>query len=287
MSELKQRLLYSSIFIIVAGLIITLAPYLYFQPIFVAIVSCVIGIALWEYYLLAKAKGLAPSIATALWAVPFYLYAVYIAIIFPAWSALPWMILAIFLVLFFFEQFIKADQPIVNLSVTVFGIAYILIPLSCFISITYFFPASSQWDGRCWLIYLIAVTKMTDIGGLFVGRCFGRHKLAQQLSPNKTIEGSLGGILFGIAASLMFYLLADVWKLCSMHISLVEALGLGFLLSILAQIGDLSESLLKRDGGVKDSNPHLPGLGGALDILDSLLFTTPAVYLFLLIMEKS
>jgi phosphatidate cytidylyltransferase len=126
---------------------------------------------------------------------------------------------------------------------------------------------------------------MTDTGAYFTGKKFGKSKLAPHISPKKTIEGALGGMVFSLLTSLCFFFISDLFSL-SMQISFMESFVLGILVGVIGQIGDLIESLLKRDGGIKDSN-QLPGLGGILDVVDSLIFTTPLIYFFLRIFSKS
>ena len=127
---------------------------------------------------------------------------------------------------------------------------------------------------------MIVVTVMTDVGAYFAGKKFGKKKLAPNLSPGKTIEGAAGGLMLALIASLVMYFIN------SAHLSFFMAVLLGILFGIVGQAGDLAESLLKRDAGVKDSN-GLPGLGGVLDIVDSLLFTAPLTYLVLLCIPEA
>jgi phosphatidate cytidylyltransferase len=123
------------------------------------------------------------------------------------------------------------------------------------------------------LASLIATVKMSDTGQYFVGRAFGRHKLAPRVSPGKTWEGVLGGVLFAvIGAGLAFWF--------SGRFDLVGVICYAFALAPAGIIGDLAESLLKRDVGVKDSSTWMPGFGGVLDMLDSLLVAAPVAYLF-------
>jgi phosphatidate cytidylyltransferase len=113
---------------------------------------------------------------------------------------------------------------------------------------------------------------LTDIGCYYVGTKFGKRKLAAVISPNKTIEGSIGGMFFAILGAILVGLVIDLqWYI---------ALFAGIMCSIFAQIGDLCESLIKRDAGVKDSGTSLPGHGGFLDRTDSFILTIPVMYYF-------
>jgi phosphatidate cytidylyltransferase len=129
-------------------------------------------------------------------------------------------------------------------------------------------------DGTFLLSAFVLITALDDIGGFFVGTRFGKHKMAPSISPAKSWEGFVGGMLTCLMGGALFaFLLEDL--------SLIEGLGLGLLSSLLAPAGDLSESLVKRHIGVKDSGRLLPGHGGLLDRLDAILFCAPAAYLFM------
>lgn len=133
------------------------------------------------------------------------------------------------------------------------------------------------------LFSMIAVVKFTDIGAYFAGRAWGKNKMAPVLSPGKTWEGAAGGMLLAVAASL--FCLGPLAKMMGVATTggwlnwLVGALGYGLCVGLAGMLGDLAESLLKRDAGVKDSSDWLPGFGGVLDLLDSLLFAGPVAYL--------
>jgi phosphatidate cytidylyltransferase len=114
-----------------------------------------------------------------------------------------------------------------------------------------------------------------DTAAYGVGRAFGRRKLAPTLSPKKSVEGAMGGLAASIAAGLI----ARLWF--APYLTLLDALLLGALVGFFAQVGDLVESLLKRDAATKDSSGLIPGHGGALDRFDSLLFAAPIVYYYL------
>lgn len=127
------------------------------------------------------------------------------------------------------------------------------------------------------LFYSLFVIWATDSGAYFVGRAFGKRKLWPEISPKKTVEGSLGGILSALVVALLFYFFADL------GLSLAKLLVVTVVLSVFGQVGDLAESAFKRHYGVKDSGRILPGHGGILDRFDSLLFVWPLLY-FLYIM---
>lgn len=189
----------------------------------------------------------------------------------PSFSLLPFMIIFIGVVSLFFFHFDKIHGAIPSMAIALFGILYVAVPLGLILNIL--------WGaGRMWLLYLLIVTKITDVAAYFGGRLFGSKKLAPSLSPGKTIVGGIVGFVSAILFSFLFYFFQNYFL--GFSIDLTESLWLGALLGFLGQVGDLGESLFKRDADVKDSN-RLPGFGGILDLLDSLLLTTPVVYFFL------
>jgi phosphatidate cytidylyltransferase len=130
--------------------------------------------------------------------------------------------------------------------------------------------------GQFYVLYLIAVTKFSDMGAYLTGSAIGRHLMVPQISAKKTWEGFFGALAFALLCSLMLF------KLMPGHLSMLSwthATILGLLLGFAAVIGDLAESIIKRR--VKDSGNLLPGIGGALDLVDSLLFTAPLLFFYL------
>lgn len=241
--------------------------------------GAVIGV--WEYAQLARAKGLKPAVKLMMGVAFCEVFAFFISQKMGHSPLLPLTVLAIGIAAFFLFHFKESLQALVNIAVEFFGVIYITLPL-CFILGT-LYPATQHLipqDGRWWLAYLIVTTKITDVGAYFVGRIWGKHRLAPVLSPKKTIEGAVAGFCCATLASLLFYWLGKRFSQGMFDLAFSDALWLGMLIGVMGQVGDLAESLLKRDASVKDSNV-IPGLGGVLDMLDSLLFTSPIVYLFL------
>lgn len=174
----------------------------------------------------------------------------------------------------FLLQLTRRDNgsAILSIASTLLGLLYVAWMLSFFVRLKYL-PGGSGW-----LAFLILVAKSGDAGAYFVGTKFGRHKLIQRISPNKSLEGALGGAAMSLVVALV----------CKsfLPISFRHLFFLGFVVAILSQLGDLAESLIKRDAGVKDSGWIIPGLGGILDIIDSLLFTGPFLYFYLTLVLK-
>ena len=162
----------------------------------------------------------------------------------------------------------------VAIATTLLGLMYVPWLLN-FIQKINFFPGV---EGRYFLLYFVLITKFSDTGAYAVGSLVGRHKLIPRISPGKTWEGFAGAIALSTAASLVFvHFFGD--RMAGMN--WFHAVVLGVLLSVTAVIGDLIESLFKREAGVKDSGKCFPGIGGVLDLLDSLLFNAPIMYLYL------
>jgi phosphatidate cytidylyltransferase len=134
--------------------------------------------------------------------------------------------------------------------------------------------------GMLALIATIVTVKLSDTGAYFVGRSLGRTKLAPVLSPRKTVEGALGGIIAACLGSALTFLIIgpSVMGIKSSQTSMVAICGFGISLAVAGMIGDLFESLLKRDANTKDSSGWLPGLGGVLDILDSVPVAAPVSF---------
>ena len=166
----------------------------------------------------------------------------------------------------------RGRQPyIANVATTLLGIIYCgWFPLH----LIFLRHLSSErfHDGLGFVVLMFTAILMTDIGCYYAGRHLGKHKLAPIVSPNKTIEGSIGGAIAAVIGALIIgYFLQLEWYFSVM---------LGFLCTVFAQIGDFCESLLKRDAGVKDSGHSLPGHGGFLDRTDSFILTIPVMYYF-------
>jgi len=160
------------------------------------------------------------------------------------------------------------------ISTTLFGLMYVPWLLN-FIQKINFFP---NVNGAYYVLYFVLVTKFSDTGAYVVGSLLGRHKMIPRVSPGKTWEGFGGAVVVSVLASLLFAQVAGdrLHGMTSVH-----AMVLGASLGVAAVIGDLIESLFKREAGVKDSGSFLPGIGGILDLLDSLLFNAPIMYLYL------
>ncbi len=146
--------------------------------------------------------------------------------------------------------------------------------------LNYFYLLRMMPDGWIWLIFTLTATWATDTSAYFVGRLFGRRRIAPTLSPKKTLEGAVGGFAGSI-------LVAAVFSVIYTFLPAAKVLLLGLCLGAAALVGDLLESAFKRQAGVKDSSDLIPGHGGVLDRIDSMLFTAPLVYYFVLLFIKN
>jgi phosphatidate cytidylyltransferase len=188
----------------------------------------------------------------------------------------------VFLILFVLglcvRQFLSKSNTkgIPAIAMTLFGLMYVPWLLN-FIQKIHFFPTLAG-NGKYYVFYFILVTKFSDSGAYAVGSLIGKHKMIPRVSPGKTWEGFGGAIVVSTGASVLFAWLAGP-RLAGM--TLTHALVLGVILSVAAVVGDLIESIFKREAGVKDSGRFFPGIGGILDLLDSLLFNAPLMYLYL------
>ena len=163
---------------------------------------------------------------------------------------------------------------------TMLGVLYVSWLLGFLLKI-YFFaaPSAAGFDAGYCLLFFILATKCSDIGAYSLGSLIGRHKMIPSVSPGKTWEGFVGAILLSTAAAMV---MAHYWGSTRLGgMTLGHAAALGPVLAVGAVIGDLVESVFKRDSGVKDSGSFFPGIGGILDLLDSLLFNAPLMFLYL------
>jgi phosphatidate cytidylyltransferase len=173
----------------------------------------------------------------------------------------------------------------VNLGLSAFGILYIGGLMGFIVQLRALGVTPSGTDGRVGmlaLISLIATVKMSDTGQYAVGRLLGRHKLAPLVSPGKTWEGAVGGIVAAMATSLLIFVWVAPRILGGSQLKVGPAaiVSFGIVIAAAGIVGDLAESMLKREAGVKDSSTWLPGFGGVLDLLDSLLGAAPVAFIF-------
>ncbi|GAB6137622.1 phosphatidate cytidylyltransferase [Halanaerobaculum tunisiense] len=225
----------------------------------------IVTLGLQEYYKLVANKGVTPSRGLGILLGGLLSIICYLDL----GLANLFTLLVLGLIIILLKQIlVKLDQSVILATATTyFGVLYIA-GLFSHLSLLYNLEAGAL------LVWLpIVATWLTDTGAYFTGLNWGQHALAPQISPNKTIEGALGGILGSVLGTLIFSLYFNLGYL--------EAVILGILIAVVAQLGDLAASAFKRDAQIKDSGDLIPGHGGLLDRIDSLLFALPIVYYYL------
>jgi len=173
----------------------------------------------------------------------------------------------------------RPERSIADMAVTLFAGLYTGLPLGLLMALHSVCGASpdKRLEGNFLLMFVIALTWIADSGAYFVGKAYGRTRLCPRLSPNKTVEGLLGGF----AATIVFAILLRLAPLPGRDVLLWSDIPwLALFFCVVTPLGDLTESVIKRDAGVKDSGRDFTGHGGILDVIDSLLFTAPSTYLY-------
>lgn len=237
-------------------------------PFILVMLSLIIFFASKEYVKILEHKGFYPSLKiilaseAILAAITYFDRVEYVA------SALILCTFASFMWVLF-----RGRQPyIANVATTILGFVYCgYFPLHLLLLRDI---SSAQYhDGLGFVVMMFTAILLTDVGCYYAGSRFGKRKLAPVVSPNKTIEGSIGGAICAVLGAMVigYFIEGVVWYV---------AFFAGLFCTVFAQIGDLCESLLKRDAGVKDSGNSLPGHGGFLDRTDSFIFTIPVMYYF-------
>ena len=188
-------------------------------------------------------------------------------------------------------------ESLASLSGTFFGVVYVGWLLSHIVVLRRFYDAAlARFEldaveaaslvpeaGIFFVIYTLTVVINCDAGAYFAGRAYGRHKLAPQISPGKSVEGAIGGIIWGTLAGLICKAVFDgFWPELSASLGYGALVAFGIVLAIAGIVGDLVESLLKRDAAIKDAGSLLPGMGGVLDRIDAPLLAVPVMHYMLL-----
>ncbi|MBN2185312.1 MAG: phosphatidate cytidylyltransferase [Candidatus Krumholzibacteriota bacterium] len=267
--SLISRLIMSAIFI-PCLLIIARRGGIYY----LILIDLIILVGLWEFYRMMEAKGLRPykiiGVLSGL-ALPWYIF-------FQQGIYANLLLSVIFIGIMISELWRKEKGlAVYHISVTIFGVFYVAW-LGSHLFLIRELPHLIGQDysvGFSYVILIFVLTWSYDTGAYTMGRLFGRHKLFPSISPSKTIEGSIGGVIFsiiGIFIARAFIALQIPW---------LDAVLLAVIASVVGQLGDLVESMLKRDVDIKDSSDAIPGHGGILDRFDSLLFTAPVIYYLL------
>jgi len=266
--QLRRRLLTAAVgipVVIVCSLLGGLA--------FLLAINLVIGFGLYEFYLMMEAKGIRPRKAVGVAAglvVSWYVY--FQGGVF---SGL-FITVVLFGVMVMELLRVDGELAVFHISTTIFGVFYVAWLGSHIILLRQLGEGASAGDlGGSFVILAFSLAWATDTGAFFFGSLFGRRKLIPRVSPDKSLEGAIGGFGAAIAAALV----AKAWF--APYLSLVDVAVLGLASPVVAIVGDLVESLMKRDVKIKDTSRALPGHGGMLDRFDSVLFVAPLIYYYL------
>ena len=248
------------------------------QPLFVALAATALVLGLYEFYVLARKKDIKPDIVAGYLGGAAIFTIFYFASPFPGTERLDVLTILLVILLLVAGTLIAAtlrgapyDKMISSTSVTILGVLYVVLLGSHLVAVRTGFPHSLSAD---LLSFFFLILMGADIGAYYVGRAIGKHKLAPTISPGKTWEGVAGGVL----AALILAALSHYWFFPELPLKF--ALPLAAVMVVLGILGDLTESALKRGAGTKDAAKILPGHGGILDRLDSLLFNAPLLYYF-------
>lgn len=194
--------------------------------------------------------------------------------------SLPLLFTFLFFILLVSELFRGVDGALFRISASLLGIFYLGWLATYLLSIGELNPEVPHWGGSA-LILIFLVIWSVDTGAYFSGLAWGSHKITPQISPNKTWEGTIGGFLGGIFASLLLWFLSSPLHPFLPSLPLNHYLVVGGIAGVGGQVGDVIESLMKRDSEIKDASSLIPGHGGILDRFDSLLFIAPLEYYYL------
>lgn len=276
MSELTKRVLFA----VVA--IPAVAAVLWFGDAPLAILlSVASALAAWEYYRLAAATGARPFAALGIVlaaSVPLMVHAARLGLWIPPLPMVA-LLVPLLLTVALWARGVPG-RPLEAVATTLFGVWYTGGMLAFAYALRYHRFAIGATAGALLVALPVVLTWVNDSGAFVVGKRFGTRRLMPSVSPGKTVAGAVGGALFCVVGTWLYVEFA-LRPFAALGLTMSGILLVGLVLSAVAQIGDLVESLLKRQAGVKDSSSLIPGHGGVLDRTDSLLFTLPVGYLLL------
>jgi phosphatidate cytidylyltransferase len=274
-SELTRRVLFA---VIAAPASIAI---IYFGDWALAIVLAVLAaLAAWELFRMARETGALPlepagiGLAALL---PIAVHAQRLGIYTLSNTAIVTMVLLLFASTIWLRG--PAGKPLSSVAITAFGVLYAGL-FSYIYALRYHDYAVGAAAGTALVFLPVLLTWTTDVGAYAFGRTFGRKKLIPSISPGKTVEGAVGGLGLAIVICLL-YVRFILMPYAQLGLTIQGAVLFAIVISVAAQTGDLAESLLKREAGVKDSSRIIPGHGGILDRFDSLLFVMPVAFLLL------
>jgi phosphatidate cytidylyltransferase len=274
-SELTRRIIFAVIAAPASIAIVYLGDW-----VLAIVLSGLAALAAWEFFRMARETGVLPldpaGIALAA-LLPIAVHAQRLGVYTLSLTAIVAMILVMFASTIWLRG--PTGKPISSVSVTAFGVLYAGL-FSYIYAVRYHDYTVGAGAGTALVFLPVLLTWSTDVGAYAFGRMFGKKKLIPSVSPGKTVEGAVGGLGLTIVICLL-YVRFILLPYAQLGLSIQGAVLFAIVVSVAAQTGDLAESLLKREAGVKDSSRILPGHGGILDRFDSLLFVMPIAYLVL------
>jgi phosphatidate cytidylyltransferase len=236
-------------------------------------VTLVLGVAAWEYWNLFRIGGFAPSRVLVVGGVAGLAL---ITLIRPEYLIPSIVLLTLAAMTYHLVDYERGrDKAATDFGITLGGILYLGLIGSFLISLR------NLPDGKWWVMLVLPSVWLVDTGAYLIGSRYGKHKLSPRLSPKKTWEGFFAGIVFGVVIGAV---LAALWHLMSPAVTIERGALIGFLMGVLTPLGDLGESMIKRQAGVKDSSQILPGHGGVLDRIDSWLWAGVIGYYVILLL---
>lgn len=243
----------------------------YYGKIYFLIFTLLIGLgAYYEFALMAKIKNSYASLVVGFTAIGGIVLNNYYGVI----QDTP-LFLIIIVLLSVIELFRNKESAIFNIGASLFGIMYLGLFSSALLGLRESFQGDNYVMGGYFIISIFLTIWACDSAAFFVGTAIGKHKLFPRVSPNKSWEGAIAGFIF----SVIVMILAKILLLSLL--SMTDAILIGIIVGVFGQAGDLVESLIKRDAGVKDSSSIIPGHGGIFDRFDSILLSAPVIYLYI------
>jgi phosphatidate cytidylyltransferase len=243
---------------------------------FLAVFGIITGMGLFEFYrMVEKNTSHAISKIFNIASGMLIFFGVFLFLEEIALHALPVLVLLYLLILFMSGVFLPRNDIFHAIIYSVFGQMYVTMPLSLLMFVSYQFGSTVEGYHYALVMALFVLIWVNDTGAYLVGSLFGKHSLNKRISPKKSVEGFIGGIVFTILASFVLFQFYSEYPL-------VFWIGFAAVIALFGTLGDLFESLIKRTYAVKDAGQIMPGHGGILDRIDSLLIAVPAVYLYLL-----
>jgi len=291
MNNLTKRILVAVIAIPIVLFIVLEKPVAFF-----ALAIILSGLTVYEYYGLARIKGYSPQISLGVFfsilitlsfgkfRLQSLLAPLKISVISPQFEMLGVLIILSSVIILSLELFRGLPNPLEQTAITMFGAIYIGVGMGSLFGIHEYFTLKNtglehldMLPSGLFIVVLLVSIWVGDSAAYFVGKAIGKHKVAERISPGKTWEGSIACFVFTIGVWVAAPLVLYIFSLLPLH----HAIAIGAIIGIAGQFGDFGKSLLKREVGVKDSSNLIPGHGGVLDRLDSIIFSAPMVLLYL------